>query len=312
MPESTQVHVNVALTNVSLAYRNPAFIADLVAPSVNVRKQQDSYFIYDSDREAFRSTNDRRAPGAQANEVDFALSTDTYYCADHALVSVIPDEERENADPAIQPDIDRTEFLSDKIDLNKEIELANVVATNSSLPGETLATTGQWSHADSDPLIALETGRASIISKVQAAPNTLVLPFEVFTKLRAHPDIIDRIKYSSKGVPTAAIMAELFDVERVLVPRAVKNTATPGQTASMSYVWGKNAFLCYTPPRAALKTISFALTFAWTSAPGSVGGRVVEAWRENVRKSDIIRVGRYYDQKVIAADAIYVWKNAVA
>ncbi|HBF33017.1 TPA: hypothetical protein DDW35_00500, partial [Candidatus Sumerlaeota bacterium] len=113
MPEVSQVHVNAALTNLSVAYRNPAFISDLIAPAVAVRKQQDRYFIYDAAREAFRSTNDLRAPGTQANEVDFALSTDSYYCEDHALVSVIPDEERENADPVIQPEIDRVEFLSD-------------------------------------------------------------------------------------------------------------------------------------------------------------------------------------------------------
>jgi hypothetical protein len=111
MPEVSQVHVNVALTNVSLAYRNPAFIADLIAPPVGVRKQQDRYFIHDAEREAFRSTSDHRAPGAEANEVDFALSSEAYYCEDHALVSVIPDEERENADPAIQPDIDRVRRL---------------------------------------------------------------------------------------------------------------------------------------------------------------------------------------------------------
>jgi hypothetical protein len=312
MPEVSQVHVNVALTNVSLAYRNPAFIADLVALPVNVRKQQDKYFVYDTAREAFRSTDDRRAPGAEANEVDFALSTDSYYCQDHALVSVVPDEERDNADPAIQPDIDRTEFLTDKIDLNKEIELAGVVATDSSLPGATLTGDNQWSDPDSDPQVAIETGKASVVEKVQVMPNTLVLPYEVYVKVRTHTKILDRVHQSGKIVPTGQVLAELFDVERVLVPRALKNTAAPGQAAAMSYVWGKHAFLCYVPPRPALKTVAFMLTFAWTSAPLSLGARVVETWRDNARKADVIRVQRYYDQKITASDAIYVWKNAVA
>ncbi len=312
MPETSQVHINVALTNVSLAYRNPAFISDIIAPAVNVRKQQDRYYIYDSERESFRSTDDRRAPGAVANEVDFALSSDSYYCADHALTSVIPDEERDNADPAIQPDIDRTEFLTEKIDLNKEIELADIVAADTDLAGTTLEGAAQWSHADSDPQIAIEDGKASIIAGTQCLPNTLVLPYEVFAKVHTHPKIMERVNASGTLLPTAQVLAQLFDVERVLVPRAVKNTAAPGQTASMSYVWGKHAFLLYVPPRAALKTMAFAFTFLWTAAPGSSGGRTVETWRENPRKADVIRVQRYYDQKVIATDAIYVWKNAVA
>jgi hypothetical protein len=80
----------------------------------------------------------------------------------------------------------------------------------------------------------------------------------------------------------------------------------------MEYVWGKDALLCHVPPRSGLKTVALAYSFLWTSAPGSVSGRTVEVWRENRRKSDVIRVQKYYDQKIIAPGAGYLWKNAVA
>ncbi len=35
-------------------------------------------------------------------------------------------------------------------------------------------------------------------------------------------------------------------------------------------------------------------------------------WREERRKADVIRVQRYYDQKLVAAGAAYLWKAAVA
>jgi len=117
MPSVSEVHIDAALTNLSVGYRNPAFIADLLAPVVPVRKQSDKYFIHDAEREVFRQSDDRRAPGAAANEVNFSLSTDNYYADDHALTSVIPDEERENADPPIQPNIDRTAVRQVEIDL---------------------------------------------------------------------------------------------------------------------------------------------------------------------------------------------------
>ena len=47
MPEVSQVHIDAALSNVSVAYRNPAFVADAIAPPLAVRKQSDKYFIYD-------------------------------------------------------------------------------------------------------------------------------------------------------------------------------------------------------------------------------------------------------------------------
>lgn len=314
MPEVSQVHIDAALTNLSVAYRNPAFASDILAPVVPVRKQFDRYFIYDAEREAFRSSDDRRAPGAEANEVDFALSTDTYSCDDHALTSVIPDEERENSDPPIQPNIDRTEFLTDKINLNKEIELATL-ATDASIitQSETLSGTDQWSDfANSDPVAAIEAQKETIIQSVQVMPNTLVLPYEVYAKVRIHPDVVDRAKFVTLNVIGPDLLSQIFDVEQVLVPRALKNTAAPGQPASMAFVWGKDALLCFVPTRAALKQVSFAYSFQWNLAPGSLQGHSVEIWREDRRKADVIRVQRYYDQKLVAADAAYLWKAAVA
>ena len=291
MPEVSQVHIDAALTNVSVAYRNPDYIADLIAPQVAVRKQSDKYYIYDAERERFRQSNDRRAPGAEADEVDFALSTDSYYCEDHALESVIPDEERENADPVIQPDIDRTEFLMDKIDLNKEIVLATRIRTGADIPGETLSGTDQWSdYTNSDPVSAVEGQKGTIQQEVQVLPNTLVLPYEVYQKVRLHPKVIEKVQYVKLGVVGPDVLAQLFDVDRVLVAKAFKNVAARGQAASLEYVWGKDAFLCYMPARPALKQTALAYTFVWTVAPGSVNGRVVEVWRENRRKADMIRV----------------------
>lgn len=312
MPEVSQVHVDVALTNLSVAYANTAFIAEKIAPPVPVRKQTGKYYVYDAEREAFRATDDRRAPGAEANEVGFTLSTDSYYCNDHALEAVIPDEERENADPAIQPDIDHTEFLSEKIALNQEIELSSLILENDELESTTLSGDTQWSDPDSDPIAAVEAQKAAIVEAVQVMPNTLVLPYEVFARLRQHPDIVDRMKYVQVASGTAAQLAELFDVEQVLVPRSIRNTAAAGQTPSISYIWGKNAMLLYVNSRSGLKQPSFAYTFRWSLAPGSVNGHLVETWRENRRKSDMIRVQKYYDMKVIAPAAIHVWKDAVA
>lgn len=314
MPTTEQVHVDAALTNLSLGYRNPAFISDLIAPVVPVRKQFDRYYVYDAEREGFRPTPDLRAPGAEADEVDFSLSTDTYHCDDHALAAVVPDEERDNADPAIQPAIDRVEFLRDRIDLNKEVELMARLIDETVIPqSETLSGTAQWSDfTNSDPVAAVEAKKATIVGSVQVAPNTLVLPYLVYAKLRVHPKIVDRAKFATFGVVGPEILAQIFDVDRVLVPRAMMNLAAPGQTPSMSHVWGKNAVLCHVPARPGLKTVSLAYTFQWGGAPGSLGGHLVETWREDRRKADAVRVQRYYDQKIVAPGAAYVWRAAVA
>lgn len=314
MPQTHEVHIDAALTNFSLGYNNPSFIADQLAPVVPVRKQFDRYYIYDSERESFRPTDDRRAPGTEANEADFSLSTDTYSCDDHALTAVIPDEERDNADPAIQPSLDRVRFLRDKIDLNKEIELMQMLTDTAVITQtEALAGGDRWSDfSNSDPVAEIESRKSEIIGSVQVLPNTLVLPYEVYAKVRLHPAVVDRAQLASGGQIGPETLARIFDVERVLVPRALVNGAAPGQDPQMVFLWGKSALLCYVPQRPALKQVALACTFQWSGAPGSLGGHIVESWREDRRKAEMIRVQRYYDQKVVAPGAAFLWTTAVA
>lgn len=312
MPEPNQVHVDTALTNVSIAYRNNEYVAGLIAPTVPVRKQSDKYFVYDPEREGMRGTEDARAPGAEANEVNFALSTDSYFCDDHALSAAIPDEERENADPVIQPDIDRTEFLTDKIELNREISLEALLRNSTAIPEAVLENAERWDIPDNDPLPRFQVARNRIYAESQKRANTVVLPYRAFDCLRNHPKVVERVQYSSAGVVSEALIAQLLDVDRVIVPRAFKNVAAKGQAASVEPIWNTDIYMLYVPSRPTLKQVAVAYTFVWTGAGGSASGCLVERWREPRRKADMIRVQRYYDQKLVAPGAAFRIRNALA
>lgn len=312
MPDVSTVHFDVALTNVSIAYRNAAYVAPEIAPEVPVRKQSDRYFIHDPEGEGFRPTPDARAPGAEAGEVDFRLSHDSYYCDDHALSSAIPDEERENADPPLRPEIDRTEFLTDKILLNRERGLAQILRAPGAIPGEDVTGDGTpWGDEGADPIADVERARAAILRTVQQQPNVLVLPQDVYTELRHHPSVTERVKYTNSGAVGTGALADLLDVERVLVARAVYNAANPGQAPDMQPVWGKDALLLHVPGRVSLKSVAPVLTFAWSLAAGSSRGVSVQTWREERRKAAMIRVQKYYDQKIAAPGAAYLFRNAI-
>lgn len=313
MPDVSQVHSDVALANVSIAYRNPGFIAARIAPEVLVRRQSNRYFIYDPTREALRPTDDQRAPGAEAREVDFDLSMESYFCDDHALESAIPDEERENADAPLRPDIERVEFLSDRILLNQEIALANLLRDPANIPGtEFTIADDRWDDEDVDPAADIETARGAIVGAIGLRPNVLVLPHDVYTAVRHNPKVVERVKYTRLGLPGPGELAELFDVDEVLVPRATRNTASMGAAPVLESIWGKDALLLHVPPRAGLKTLAPVLTFVWSQAQGSLRGHAVATWREERRKATMIRVQKYYDQKIVAPTAAYLFRSAVS
>lgn len=314
---SANVHIDQVLTNISIAWPVEGLAGAALFPSVTVRKQSDKYYVFG--REGWLPEDDFRAPGAEANEIaPMAVSTDTYYAQEHTLQTAVTDEERENADSPLSPDRDGTNMVTSKVMLGRERAMQQLVTTAGNYAtghSVTLSGGAQWDqYATSDPIADLRLGKSVIHSKIFLEPNTLVIPYQVMTKLEDHPDFLERIKYSERAIFSPELLASVLGFQRVIVPGVGINTANLGQTPSLSYLWGKDVVMAYVPPSPGLKIPAFGYEFTWNS-------QSVDRWREERRKSDIIRLCRYYDLKLTALGegsdagksiAGYVIKAAVA
>jgi hypothetical protein len=310
MSTNRYLGVDPILTNLSIGYRNEEYIAEKIWPNMDVKKQSGKHFIYDKGR--FRINKTLRAAGAPANEVGLKFTTGLpYFCEDHALKQFVTDEDVDNAIVQGAPENDATENVTDMLLIDQEVALATTMADTGVLTqNTTLSGTSQWSdHNNSDPFANIETAKATIHESIFIQPNTLIMGKQVFDKLKHHPDLIERVKYSQLGVLTIDLMKTLFGVDNIIIGAAGKNTSTEGQSDTMGYIWGKHAWLAYINPRPAQKSITFGLTYRWKN-------RIVERLRgtnEEDRKGFYIRVGdHYYDQNIVSASAAYLIKNAVA
>ena len=99
-------------------------------------------------------------------------------------------------------------------------------------------------------------------------------------------------------------LADLLDLEEVIIGAAGKESATEGQTSSLSYIWGKHAWLIYRPKTATIKQIAFGYFFQYK--------RTTDKWYDNDREGTFVRVHDYYAREIVSADAAYLIKNAVA
>ncbi|MGA2631762.1 MAG: hypothetical protein ABSG54_16310 [Terriglobia bacterium] len=311
MPDISMLHIDQALTEVSVAYRNAQYVADSVFPVVPVSKQSNKYFIYSKDN--FRTLDDARRPGARANEIEWTLSTDTYYCEGHALAQAIPDELRANADQAIDVDVDTTEVLTDLVYLQREILVASKATDPSVITqSATLSGTSQWSdYTNSDPIQAIENQKPTILKQVGQLPNSILVSYPVFLALRNHPKIIDRFKYAQVGVVQPDHLKAVFNVDNFYIGSAIKNLAKEGASDNLDYIWGKNALLFYRPPVAGRRTVSLGYQFTLAFGANN-GGFFVKRYRDEARTADVVEVQLYFDAKVVAANAAYLWLSAVA
>lgn len=314
------VHIDVVLSNISVGLSNKGFVGPVLFPQVPVNKQSDKYYVFGRELFTLEPSGDLRAPGTIANEIPgLQLSLDSYFAQEHALQIAVTDEERENADSPLSPDRDGTELVTMKIWLQREIFMRDLAVTAANYPADhvvTLAGTAQFNdYTNSDPIGVIKTGKRKINSKLFMDPNLAVIPYEVMTQLEDHPDFIERIKYSERGILTEEIIAAVLGIPNVIVPGLGLNTANPGQTVSLGYMWGKDIILAYVPARAGQKVPAYGYEFVW-----KFGQRVqvTDRWREEPRGSDLIRVRRRYDLKLTALDANgksiagYLIKNAVA
>lgn len=301
------VVVDPALSNVSIRYTNDTFIADLVLPTIKVSKQTGKYYVYDKSNLRLDKTN--RAAGSPANEIDFGVApTGSFSCDDHALKGFVADEIQDQADAALNPLIDETETVTEKLLIDREVSAAALLTSTANMTqNTTLSGTSQWSdYSNSDPIGDIRTARTLIHANTFKKPNTLILGKQVFDMLCDHPAIIERVKYSQLGVVTEELMARVFQVEKIIVGEAGQNTANEGQTDVLAYIWGKNAIVAYISPVVRIKMLTLGATFTY-------GTREVKRWRDEDREGTYVRIGKdNYVQKLIAAACGYLVKNAIA
>jgi hypothetical protein len=299
------VVVDPVLSNVSKAYQNEMYISEMIMPSMKVGTENGKYYQYD--RAKFRRNTTKRAAGAKANEVEHGLSTASYSTEDHALKEKTPWEIIRQADTALAPERDATENVTEQLLIDKEVALATSMAATATITqNTTLSGTSQWSdYTNSDPIGDVKTAVTTVQKSIGRKPNTMIVGKEVFDKLADHPDIIEKVKYSQLGVLTEELLARVFNVQKVIVAEAIYNTATEGATDSMSYIWGKHAWLVYITPAARLRSITLGFTFKYED-------RKTKKWDDEDAEARFVRVNENYVQKFVATEAAYLIKNAVA
>ncbi|NAZ37154.1 major capsid protein [Rubellimicrobium sp. CFH 75288] len=326
-PTPGDVHVNAPLTNISVAFLQSRddFIATRVFPNIPVQKQSDRYFVFD--RHDFnRDEMALRAPSTESVGGGYSIdSTPTYFCNEWAFHKDIPDQVRNNADAALNPDREATHFVTHKALIRREklfvdayfkpgVWATDIAGVNAS-PGA-----GQvlrWNDANSDPIKNVRDAKRAMRESTGFEPNKLVLGRAVYDALVDHPDIIDRVKYGqTAGAPargTLNVLAQLLEIDELLVMNAIESAPKEGQPGAGSFIGGKHALLVHAATAPGLMTPSAGYTFSWVGQIGAAeDGLRIRQFRMEQLKSDRVEIEMCLDMKKVAADLGYFFNGVVA
>jgi len=320
-PAPSDLHVNVPLTNISVAYRqdDSNFVADRIFPSVPVQFQSNIFYTYTKD-DWFRSIAGLRAPATETPGAGWTVSTVPYYCAVYGVHKDLDDQTRANADTTFALDRDATLWVTENLLLKRErIFLDSFMKAgvwNTTITGVAGAPGGgqfqRFDVAGSDPIGLFTTNVINVAGVTGFRMNTLVMGPYVFNALRNHAGILDRIKYTERGIVTEDLLAALFGIPNVFVTWAIENTAPNGAAAAMNFMNGKTALACYAAPNAGVMQPSAGYTFLWSGLLGAQAGGRIKRFRIEAIESDRIEGEMAFSMQIIGADLGVFFDTAVS
>lgn len=312
-PNRSQIHIDRALTDISVAYMQDYanFVNEKIFPAIGVAKQSNKYFIYDKG-DSLRIHTQVRTGGTESAGAGYDISTGNYYCDPFALHTDISDQDVANTDDPIDLERDGVEFITNDILMKKENDFfaaffttgiwdtdrTGVAATPSSVQFL------RWDLSGSNPITDVEGFVEIIISKTGVNPKdiTLTMAPDVWSVVKNHAEVLDRIKYTEVGIVSESLVAATLGIKQVLVARGVVNTAAKGATAVIGYMaTAGGALLTYAPSRPGVKRPSAGYTFNWTGYNKGEATAVYK-FRMDHLKADRIEVENAYDQKLVSSD----------
>lgn len=320
---TTAFPVNPQLTAIAIGYKNPEadMIAERVLPEVPTAKKF-KYTTYGA-AQAFTVPDTKVGRKSEPNMVDFGGTDVTAEVLDYGLDDLVPNDEiaaweamdKPKSGGPLNPIDVATMLMTHLVQIDREIRVANAVFNLANYPTAnrvTLSGTGQWSdYSNSNPVAVINDALDTPLVR----PNKMVIGRLAWTKLRQHPKLVESIKstgaggVNAQGMVARQAVADLFELDEILIGGAMYNTSKPGQTPVYGRAWGKHCALIHSSPAAAQLGMP---TYGFTARFGTRIAGVIPEPKNGLRGGQRVRSGESLLEVISAPDAGYFFQSCVA
>lgn len=285
MATAEALTMNQPLTDFASAYQNSRFIADRVSAPIRVTAMSGT-FQKRSRRDANAIVDDVIGTDGTANEIAYALSSDTYALQPRALKGFVNRAAQVAAVTALDPEQEMVAQLMQRVLLAHEKRVADVLTATGSYASANRLTAGvsskptvatKWSDwSAADPIGDIKVALRSLPSTGDDFERVMWISDVVFDALCSHPQIL-ALKGTTSGVASAQELVSYFrGLDRIEVGEVTSDTANPGQAASYSRLWSSTACGIVLVPRSERGTQASIFAASFRHADGVV----VRSWEE--------------------------------
>ncbi len=314
--------VDPYLTKLSIEYANrpDSFIGTKLFPVIPTGGEVSGLFkvFAKANRFKYYDGKDKRSRLARSAQIHAEMAADkTFSCNEYALHDGVYARDYKTF---LSKGLDLIEFavqlVTDAILMGREKRIAALLQSGSVLTN-TAALSGndRWdvfASESSDPFDDAETMRNSIHSLTGLDMNTVAMGRQVYNKLKQHPSIIERIKFTVTAIGkaiTPALMAQAFDVEEVLVGNPLYVTTKEGQSATLGYMWGKNVIGAYvnrSAPTNRTQMLGSIFSVDGNEAP------IMRKWYEDGVKGTFVEGEIDEDEVLVDLNCAYLFTTVVS
>ena len=298
------VHVDRPIAELSVRYQNDEYIGDRLLPIATVGSKSNLYWIYD-ERSQLGYPDSSMAGLDEAHEVNQTYTTGSYYCKPYGLKQTISVAEMDNADAPLDPLLDGTMLVADGLAFNREVSIASVLTTSSNFGANTTAVAAgsEWNSAGGgSPIALIRQAVDGIFGGMSQADLIGYCSVNVYRTLSTHPAIRALFQYQKEGFATPQMIASYFGLKDLLVGRARKDAANPGQTISVGRIWTDVFGIVRVAKSPSPRQYTFGSTFRW----GSVNSTQTYYAEKGFNGNYVVKATVAEDYKVVSAKAGYL------
>lgn len=327
MPNMEQTLVRGYLQNVSIGFKNGSYIANEVAPLLDMPSPKSKITKYHVG-DMFRNTAKLRARGAAVNVQDFDLEEVNQNTKQYDHAHKITKEDLRDAGleagsvPPVNLQQEAIEINADKLDLGREIRVAahvkSVTWADGNAGGEDAA--GLWGAKDSTNTFFDDIATAATTLKSKGVSDMrnmrVAMDWKTFWLLNQVDAVREVLKYTSQDRLSPEKLAQYLGIGKIVVGDAIYNTANKvkGSTTDMTgaYIWDSTgskgwAFMYYYPERLTLKSMAAVVQPRSKMDTGLF--RSTYSWHENKEHSWYFDTQEETGIETIYTGAGYQWTD---
>jgi len=293
------------------------YVATQVFPVIDVMSQAGNFGKIPLEQ-LLQQRDTRRAPGSGYARGNWTFEKAVYAAEEHGAEEPVDDREAAMYAEYFQAEQISTLRAFSSVLRNAEQRVADAVFNATTWNGASLTTgiTHEWDDATSCvPITDVEAAVQKIYDGSGLWANALIINRKVFRNLRNSAQVIDRIESAGAGDAskpsdiTAQMLAQVFDLDYIIVAGTSRNNAKEGQAASPVQIWsGEYAMVCKIATSADMREPCIGRTFHWSADGSSIGG-TVETYRDETIRGDVVRVRHDVDEVVLYPQAGHLLSN---